>query len=112
MAVPGRIDQSSSEGCHQLIRDGATMITSVDDVLDELRYRRPEQTEVSFEPAAPELDERETALMALFSGGEALSPDQLAERMQWAYPEVAAMLMGLEIKRLVSKRADGTYESV
>ena len=41
MAVPGRIDQTSSAGCHQLIRDGATMVTSVDDILDELRYTRP-----------------------------------------------------------------------
>ncbi|MFO8027945.1 MAG: DNA-processing protein DprA, partial [Opitutales bacterium] len=41
MAVPGRIDQESSAGCHQLIRDGATMITSVEDVLEELRYRSP-----------------------------------------------------------------------
>lgn len=111
MAVPGRIDQSSSAGCHQLIRDGATMITSVEDVLEELRYRSTEQMEVPLEPAPPELDERETALMHLFSGGEALSPDQIAERLQWPYPEVSALLMGLEIKRLVAKRADGTYEA-
>jgi DNA processing protein len=37
-AVPGRIDQASSAGCHQLIRDGATLLTSVDDVLSELNY--------------------------------------------------------------------------
>ena len=110
MAIPGRIDQDSSVGCHQLIRDGATMITSVDQVLEELRYRSSEQLEVPFERASPDLDERETALVHLFAGGEALMPDQIAERLQWPYPEVAALLMGLEIKRLVSKRADGTYE--
>jgi DNA processing protein len=38
-AVPGRIDQNSSAGCHQLIRDGATLLTSVDDVLSELNYQ-------------------------------------------------------------------------
>src|ERR1043165_4309083 len=37
-AVPGRIDQNSSAGCHQLIRDGATLMTSVDDLLNELNY--------------------------------------------------------------------------
>jgi DNA processing protein len=31
-AVPGRIDQSTSAGCHQLIRDGATLMTGVDDL--------------------------------------------------------------------------------
>src|ERR1017187_8746642 len=37
-AVPGRIDQNSSAGCHQLIRDGATLLTGVDDILSELNY--------------------------------------------------------------------------
>lgn len=111
MAVPGRIDQASSAGCHQLIRDGATMVTSVDDVLEELRYRRPEQMEAELELAAPDLDEREAALMDLFAGGEVFMPDQISERLQWSYPEVAALLMGLEIKRLVGKRADGAYEA-
>lgn len=111
MAVPGRIDQESSAGCHQLIRDGATMITSVKQILEELRYRSSEQLEVPLEPAAPKLDEREGALMVLFAGGEALSPDRIVERLQWPYPEVSALLMGLEIKRLVTKRADGAYEA-
>lgn len=111
MAVPGRIDQDSSAGCHQLIRDGATMVTSVDDVLEELRYRRPEQMEVELKAAAPDLDERETALMQLFAGGEALMPDQIAGRLEWSYPEVAALLMGLEIKRLIQKRSDGAFEA-
>jgi len=37
-AVPGRIDQSSSSGCNQLIRDGAVLLTRVDDLLQELQY--------------------------------------------------------------------------
>src|SRR5476651_1670863 len=37
-AVPGRIDQSTSAGCHQLIRDGATLLTGVEDILSELNY--------------------------------------------------------------------------
>lgn len=111
MAVPGRIDQASSAGCHQLIRDGATMITSVDDILEELRYRRPEQMEVAFEPVAPGLDEKEQAIFHLFAGGEKLTPDQISEHLQCTYPEVAALLMSLEIKRLVRKRADGAFEA-
>jgi DNA processing protein len=37
-AVPGRIDQSTSAGCNQLIRDGATLLTGVDDILQEIQY--------------------------------------------------------------------------
>jgi len=35
-AVPGRIDQVSSRGCHALIRDGATLLTCVEDCLEAL----------------------------------------------------------------------------
>jgi DNA processing protein len=43
-AVPGRIDQSTSGGSNQLIRDGATLLTRVEDLLQEIQYlggRRP-----------------------------------------------------------------------
>ncbi len=35
-AVPGRIDERMSRGCHRLIRDGATLVETIDDVLAEL----------------------------------------------------------------------------
>jgi DNA processing protein len=37
-AVPGRIDQSTSSGTNQLIRDGAAMLTGVDDLLEEMQF--------------------------------------------------------------------------
>ena len=36
MAVPGRIDSRTAMGCLHLIREGAQMVTSVDDILEEL----------------------------------------------------------------------------
>ena len=36
MAVPGRVDSSASAGCNKLIRDGARLVATVDDVLEEL----------------------------------------------------------------------------
>jgi predicted Rossmann fold nucleotide-binding protein DprA/Smf involved in DNA uptake len=35
-AVPGRIDSLASEGCHDILRDGATLIRHADDVLQAL----------------------------------------------------------------------------
>ncbi len=35
-ALPGPVDNRMSAGCHQLIRDGATLVTSVDDILEGL----------------------------------------------------------------------------
>jgi DNA processing protein len=118
MAVPGRIDQASSAGCHQLIRDGATMVTSVDDILEELRYRRPETGDASSESEKPReapgelnLSEIERAVMACFAGGETCGPDRIADQTARPVAEISALLMGLEIKKLVVKRADGRFEA-
>ena len=117
MAVPGRIDQASSAGCHQLIRDGAIMVTSVDDILEELRYRRPEPQELGleFESGAeanePELPDAEQAILDCFRGGSLLAPDAIAQQSSKSIAEVAALLMGLELKRLIVKRADGRFEA-
>ncbi len=35
-ALPGRIDQENSRGCHKLIREGATLITSANDIIEEM----------------------------------------------------------------------------
>ena len=115
MAVPRRIDQFSSGGCHQLIRDGATMFTSVDDILEELRYTRPTQTEVELAKKlkAPlvELNDQEREVFDCFISGELCLPDQISQQLNRPSAEVCATLMGLELKRIVVKRADGYFEA-
>ena len=37
MAVPGRIDSGASQGCHKLLKEGAKLVTRVEDVLEELQ---------------------------------------------------------------------------
>ena len=41
-AVPGPVDQPTSQGCHQLLREGAALVESVDDVIEALPvFERP-----------------------------------------------------------------------
>lgn len=119
-AVPGRIDQPSSAGCHQLIRDGATLLTSVDDILNELSYLgglRPsaippkEEQPSVLEQLQGRLTAAETKLVECFRGGALLGIDDLAATTGLSTPEVSATLMSLELKKLVTKRADGTFEA-
>ena len=132
-AVPGRIDQPSSAGCHQLIRDGATLLTSVDDVLSELNYLEgfgpagvavvPEDGEraekLADEAAAGRtrgsslvgLSADEAAVLASFAGGAILGSDALVGLTGLPSQTVSATLMMLELKRRVAKRADGAYEA-
>lgn len=117
-AVPGRIDQNTSAGCHQLIRDGATLMTSVDDLLNELSYLdglRPAPIgEKPAEAAAgrpANLTADEAAVFECFRGGAMLSIDALAGQTGRAAAQLSATLMMLELKRLIAKRADGTFEA-
>lgn len=122
-AVPGRIDQPSSAGCHQLIRDGATLLTSVDDVLSELNYLEgfgpagvsaiPEKADRTAPvPVAPmNLSADEGRVLERFSGGAILGLDELAASTGLGAAQISAALMMLEIKRVVAKRADGRFET-
>lgn len=117
-AVPGRIDQNTSAGCHQLIRDGATLMTSVDDLLNELNYLdglRPSPIgEKPAEVAAgrpANLTADEAKIFECFRGGALLTPDALASQTGLTAAQLSATLMMLELKRLVAKRADGAFEA-
>ena len=115
-AVPGRIDQTTSAGCHQLIRDGATLLTGVDDILSELSYLdglRPQAIPAKpGEPAAAPtgLTADEAAVFECFRGGAMLTPDTLAAQTGLPAHRLSPTLMLLELKRLIAKRADGSYE--
>jgi len=117
-AVPGRIDQNSSAGCHQLIRDGATLLTSVDDILSELSYLdglRPQP--IGEKPAdvaagrPANLTADEARVFECFRGGAILAPDALAATTDLPASKLSATLMMLELKRLIAKRADGAFEA-
>jgi len=116
-AVPGRIDQSTSAGCHQLIRDGATLVTGVEDILAELNYLGglqpapiPEQTEGG-RTRGGDLTAEERAILGAFRGGEILTADALAGLTGLPADRIAAALLMLEIKRRLAKRPDGAYEA-
>jgi DNA processing protein len=113
-AVPGRIDQATSRGCHQLIREGASLMSKPEDVVEELGYLLFNQE--SNEPLAqnsslPDLSDDERLILAQFEGGEVLGMDRLLDLTGKSSPELASAMMLLELKHLVIKRFDGTFEA-
>ncbi len=102
-AVPGNIDNPTSAGCNQLIRDGATLVADPSHLLDDLGELPFARQVNSTEPAAadvPELPEEEAAVFAAVTVDE--SPvDLIIERSGLPAHTVTATLMKLEMRRLV-----------
>ena len=102
-AVPGPIDKPSSAGCHQLIRDGATLVSDASHIIDDMgelpfSYKQeiPEEKE-----AAPELPPEEAAVLAAMPAGEELAVDRIISESGLPSSAVTAALFKLELRRLV-----------
>lgn len=104
-ALPGRADSPASRGCHALIRDGATLVSGVDEILQELGESRG----CPALPLATEAPEHARWLRH-FAGGTAHDAESLATAAPCAIAEAAVMLTLLEIRGILTRRPDGRHE--
>lgn len=119
-AVPGRVDQESSRGCHALIRDGATLLRSADDLLNEIASIQQEQFLFPEEPSlrpkttrpSVNLSPSQAQLLKIVHEAGPIGLDAIAATSGMPVHSVTAELAMLEIQRLVSKRPGGEFESV
>ena len=93
-AIPGSIHSPLSKGCHKLIREGAKLVETAADVLEELGMAGGAATAVPRE-AAPTIARAGALLDAL--GGDSVDVDTLAARTAMAPDLVVATLTNLEL---------------
>lgn len=113
LALPGPVTSRASRGCNQLIRDGAKLVQTVDDILEELGpMRSPVQTESGLEVRnGSELTLNEVERKVL----DAIDPtstlvDQVIAKSGLPAQRVIAVISVLEMRRLV-RRLSGQYVS-
>jgi len=119
-AVPGRIDSEASRGCHELIRDGVTLVTSPEDVLSQIAFKNKEilsQGQLCFDEEKSSkkilnLTEKEQSIYKHFADGDVLNMPELVAISQMPAHEVAALTTMLEIKKILTKRADLRWEKI
>lgn len=118
-AVPGRIDSRMSRGCHKLIRDGATLVETVDDVLDQLgplveplKLSRAEgigeQTQTVRHPAELKLSDQERAVLNCIETAPT-EFDIIVEKTQLPPARILATISVLEIRRLIRRLSSTSF---
>lgn len=113
-AIPGSIHNPLARGCHALIREGAKLVETVEDILVELRdslgpVPAPEPPCAAEEAAQPPEDPAyETLLEAM--GWEPVGVDTLVQRTGLTPEAVSSMLLILELRDCVASMSGGAYQ--
>ena len=109
-AVPGAAGASRSRGPHRLIREGAKLVETAEDIVEEiapqlLGRRAPAAAERQLPPGAGENTRRILALLQI----DSLQVDQLIERTGIAPAEVLQILLDLELRGFVRQPPGKRY---
>jgi DNA processing protein len=112
-ALPGSIHNPLARGCHQLIRQGATLVETADDIVAELAplvgHLLQIPSESTAKEAAPAGDDGEYVELRKLLGHDPVTIDELAIRSGLTIDQLSSMLLILELKGEVESLSGGRY---
>jgi DNA processing protein len=120
-SVPGHADSFVSKGTNQLLREGAKLVENADDIIEELepvlkskikefKTNRPQSLQEKQIPLIkPQLSDEEARLFDLISLGP-LDLDDIIVKSQSSVSAVSAVLMMLQLKKLVKQLPGKIFE--
>ena len=118
-AIPGSIHSTQARGCHALIKQGAKLVESAQDVLEELKIAVPAGTatnSIAVHAHATGADdlfegdpEAESDLLAAL-GFDPVGLDALQARTGISTPQLQAQLMALELEGQVARLPGGLFQ--
>jgi len=119
-AIPGSIHNPMARGCHQLIREGAKLVETAQDILEELRFDTqnnpsyPPKQQANMHEKAKDLpqtlDPDHQKLLKCLAY-EPASIDELVMNSEFNAAEIASMLLIMELEGIIVCQ-DGRYTCV
>lgn len=106
-AVPGSIHAPQSRGCHALIKQGATLVESAQDVLDDLQKPGLRQAALPLEAS---IDSSATDPLLAALGEDPVTLDALLARTGESTATLSARLLELELAGQVARLPGGLYQ--
>ena len=104
-AIPGSIHSPQSKGCHALIKQGAKLVESAQDILEELRWEK-----VVNPATLPPVPEAETDPVLIALGGDPCDLDTLSARSGLPVDALLARLLPLELEGRIAILPGGRYQ--
>ncbi len=104
LAVPGSVLASNHAGCHQLIRDGAALAESAENVLQHMGWLEKSVIGKTYSP-----DSSEEALILQLLDRETMHVDALAETCGLTVPELSPILLRFELQGVVERLPGSRY---
>ena len=103
-AVPGNVGAEGSRGTNQLIKEGAKLVESSGDILEEIfpQWSRENETAQKVEPVMRDLDKDELILYQLL-GETPMHIDVIIRESRFDPGRVSSLLLGLELKGHISQ---------
>lgn len=110
-AIPGSIHAPQARGCHALLRQGAKLVETAADILEEFQGLNQPQTHILKAQAAikTENPEAEPELLSAL-GYDPMTLETLSERTGWNVAHLQAQLMELELDGMVARLPGGLYQ--
>lgn len=117
-AVPGKIDSDASKGCHAMIKQGAKLTESVDDIVEELAPRFAKfcrfsdvNSGLKKQPGKADLTEHEGLILSLLDS-DSMHIDEIIRASNLPAQTASAALLGLELKKLARQLHGNNYVRV
>ncbi|WP_377186163.1 DNA-processing protein DprA [Ruegeria meonggei] len=113
LAVPGHPFDARAAGCNMLIRDGASLVRSAEDVIEALPQRQPETLEPMSDPqpdvqqaSVPSQASLHSEILARL-GPSPIAEDQLIRDIAATAGEIGPALVDLELDRRILRQPGG-----
>jgi DNA processing protein len=112
-ALPGSIHNPLARGCHQLIRQGAKLVETADDIVAELAPLASHLLQNSLESTASEteaeIDDEEYVQLKKHLSHDPIGVDELVHNSGLTIEQVSSMLLILELEGVVEPLSGGRY---
>ena len=109
-AIPGSIHAPQAKGCHALLRQGAKLVETAADILEELQGIKQPVAPTHKAQAAINTEAKNPLIQAL--GHDPMTLETLSERTGWDAAQLQAQLMELELDGLVARLPGGFYQRI